>query len=77
MFDRLEGEVKWFSNDRGYGFVCPIEDGGGVDENTEYFVHFSSINISGYKTLSAGQRVLFELSETDKGTQAVNVEVVK
>lgn len=77
MFERFEGEVKWFSNERGYGFICPIVSGGKIDENTEYFVHFSSINISGYKTLTAGQMVLFELTKTDKGTQATNVEVIK
>jgi len=68
MSDRIKGVVKWFSNERGYGFV--LEDG---DESGEYFVHFSSIVMDGYKTLKAGQKVGFELKDTDKGTQAVNV----
>lgn len=69
MGDRVSGLVKWFSNERGYGFV--LKDG--TTENGEYFVHFSSIIMEGYKTLKAGQKVTFELLETDKGTQAVNV----
>ena len=65
----LTGEVKWFSNERGYGFIT--EDGG----ETEYFVHFSSIDMEGYKTLKAGQKVSFTLKETDKGIQAVDIKV--
>jgi CspA family cold shock protein len=64
----FEGEVKWFSNERGYGFVCP-EDA----PETEYFVHFSSILTDGFKTLTAKQKVEFELKETPKGIQAVEV----
>jgi len=45
----------------------------GQTDNGEYFVHFSSIIMEGYKTLKAGQKVTFELLETDKGTQATNV----
>jgi CspA family cold shock protein len=65
---RISGEVKWFSNERGYGFVF-------IDGNfeKEYFVHFSSIDMEGYKTLKPKQKVEFELKETDKGVQAVNV----
>lgn len=69
MGERVNGVVKWFSNERGYGFV--LKDG--VGDNGEYFVHFSSIIMEGYKTLKAGQKVTFELKDTDKGTQAVNV----
>ena len=68
MSDRVNGTVKWFSNDRGYGFV--MIDG---NDTAEYFVHFTSIKIDGYKTLKAGQAVTFELKETDKGIQAVEV----
>jgi len=68
MSERINGVVKWFSNERGYGFV--LKDG---DESGEFFVHFSSIVMDGYKTLKAGQKVGFELKDTDKGTQAVNV----
>lgn len=74
---KLEGEVKWFNNERGYGFIHPMTDGDVVDEHVEYFVHFTSIQAEGFKTLQAKQRVAFELKETDKGTQAINVEALK
>ena len=70
MSERHTGVVKWFNNERGYGFIL---DGEKVD--TEYFVHFSSISMEGYKTLKTGQAVTFELKETDKGVQAVEVEM--
>lgn len=69
MSERITGEVKWFANNRGYGFV--LIDG---NPDAEYFVHFTSIKMDGYKTLKAGQKVSFELMETEKGIQAVNVE---
>lgn len=69
MSDLLNGEVKWFNNDRGYGFILDYDD-----EDVEYFVHFSSVEMDGYKTLRAGQKVTFTLKETDKGTQAVDVK---
>jgi len=61
-----EGEVKWFSAAKGYGFIKQ-EDG------QDLFVHFSSINMPGYKTLMEGDRVTFEVEETDRGPQAKNV----
>lgn len=61
------GEVKWFSNAKGYGFICP--EGGGED----VFAHFSSIDMDGYKTLKRGQRVEFEMAEGPKGLQATNI----
>ena len=73
----LEGEVKWFNNERGYGFIHPILEGDVVDEGTEYFVHFTSIMAEGFKTLQAKQRVAFELKETPKGTQAVEVKALR
>lgn len=66
--ERVSGTVKWFNAERGYGFV--LKDG---DEATEYFVHYSYIQMEGYKTLRAGQVVTFLLVETDKGTQAQEV----
>ena len=69
--DRVTGKVKWFSNERGYGFLLVDGD----DNKNEYFVHFSSITMDGYKTLKAGQPVVFELKDTDKGIQAVEVEM--
>jgi len=68
MDDRVNGVVKWFSPERGYGFV--LKDG---DEETEYFVHYSYIDMEGYRTLKAGQQVSFVLTDTEKGTQAHQV----
>jgi len=70
MSDRFLGEVKWFSNERGYGFL--IREGT-ADE--EYFVHFTSIEMDGFKTLKAGQKVSFVLEEEEKGLQAKQVKV--
>jgi cold shock protein len=64
----LTGKVKWFSAERGYGFI--LKDG---DEKTEYFFHYSYINMDGYKTVKAQQPVSFVLKETDKGVQAHEV----
>jgi CspA family cold shock protein len=62
-----EGTVKWFSNEKGYGF---IERGNG---EADVFVHFSAIAGDGYKSLTEGQRVAFEVVQGDKGLQAANV----
>jgi len=65
-----EGTVKWFSNEKGYGF---IERGNG---EADVFVHFSAIAGEGYKSLTEGQHVSFEVVQGDKGLQAANVEAV-
>ena len=65
----MSGKVKWFNNEKGYGFV-EYKDGEDV------FVHYSAIKIDGYKTLNEGDEVRFDLIETDKGLQAKNVEIV-
>jgi len=65
----MSGKVKWFNNEKGYGFV-EYKDGEDV------FVHYSAIKIDGYKTLNEGDEVRFDLIETDKGLQARNVEIV-
>ena len=62
-----KGKVKFFSNRKGFGFVI------GDDDNKEYFVHFSSIVMEGYKTLKENQEVTYEPVDTDKGLQASNV----
>ena len=64
------GTVKWFSAEKGYGFIA--RDGGGDD----VFVHFSAIGGNGFKTLEQGQNVEFELTKGQKGDQAQNVTVI-
>ena len=61
------GTVKWFSDEKGFGFITP--DGGGRD----LFVHFSGIMGDGYRSLSEGSKVSFEEENGDKGPKAVNV----
>jgi len=61
-----QGTVKWFSNEKGYGFIS--REGG-----EDVFVHFSSIEGEGYKTLNEGQAVEFEIVDGPKGKQAANV----
>ena len=61
------GKVKWFSNQKGYGFITP--DSGGED----LFVHHSAIQGDGFKTLDEGQEVEFEVTQGPKGEQASNV----
>lgn len=59
----MQGRVKWFNNDKGYGFIdCPQKE--------DIFVHYSAIKQDGYKTLSEGQEVSFDLIETAKGTSS-------
>jgi cold shock protein len=65
------GEVKWFNNTKGWGFIVP--QGGGED----IFVHFSAINGTGYKTLIAGQSVSFETQKGERGLHAINVVVLE
>ena len=65
-----KGTVKWFNNQKGYGFITG-EDGKDV------FVHFSGLNMEGFKTLNEGQTVEYEVTEGEKGPQAVNVTVVQ
>jgi CspA family cold shock protein len=65
-----EGTVKWFNGEKGYGFITP-EDGG-----KDVFVHYSSIEGSGFKSLQEGQRVSFELGRGQKGPQADHVRTL-
>ena len=61
------GTVKWFNDKKGYGFIMP--DAGGAD----VFVHFSAINMGGFKTLKQGQKVAYEVAKGPKGIAAQNV----
>jgi len=61
-----KGKVKWFSNQKGYGFITP-------EEGEDVFVHHSAIQGDGYKTLEEGQEVEFEVTTGPKGDQATNV----
>ena len=63
------GIIKWFNNEKGYGFI-----NGSVDE--DIFVHYTAIKQEVYKTLSEGQTVEFDLVRTEKGLQATNVKTV-
>ena len=62
----MRGRVKWFNNEKGYGFI-----------DYDIFVHYSAINQDGFKTLTEGQYVEFNLLETAKGYQALDVVVIK
>ncbi|MCX7817344.1 MAG: cold-shock protein [Syntrophales bacterium] len=62
-----EGRVKWFSEQKGFGFI--EKDGGG-----DVFVHYTAIQGSGFRTLTEGQRVRFEITQGKKGPAAINVK---
>ena len=64
----MTGTVKWFDETKGFGFITG-EDGNDV------FVHFSQINVEGFKTLEEGQNVTFDVVDGEKGPQAENVEI--
>ncbi|MCF7926217.1 MAG: cold shock domain-containing protein [Candidatus Izimaplasma sp.] len=63
----MTGTVKWFNSEKGFGFITD-------EEGNDYFVHYSQIQKDGFKTLDEGEAVTFEITETDKGPQAENVE---
>ena len=63
------GTVKWFNESKGFGFITP-DDG-----SKDVFVHFSSISSSGFRTLTEGQAVRFQVENGPKGPQAANVQV--
>ncbi len=63
---RFSGTVKWFSDQKGYGFIVR-------DDSTDVFVHHSVIQMDGFRTLKEGEKVQYDLMESDKGLQAANV----
>jgi len=65
-----QGSVKWFSGEKGFGFIAP--DGGGPD----VFVHHSAIDGTGYRSLDENQRVEFDVTQGQKGPQAERVRVI-
>jgi CspA family cold shock protein len=64
-----QGTVKWFSNEKGYGFISR-------PDGDDVFVHFSAIQMDGFRTLTEGQEVEFDIVEGPKGKQAANVRAV-
>ncbi|MBL4607663.1 MAG: cold shock domain-containing protein [Pseudomonadales bacterium] len=64
------GKVKWFNNAKGYGFIRPDEGG------DDLFVHFSYIDMDGYKSLRAGQEISYTARKADKGTHAVDISFI-
>lgn len=62
-----QGKVKWFNESKGFGFIKPN------DSDKDVFVHFSAIQDNGFKTLSEGEEVTFDVTDGPKGLQAVNV----
>ena len=61
-----KGTVKWFNNQKGYGFISDAE-------GNDVFVHYTGLNMEGYKTLEEGQEVEFDVTDGAKGPQAINV----
>lgn len=67
---RIRGTVKWFNNDKGFGFIQQ-------ENGPDVFVHFRAIKSDGYRSLSDGQKVEFDITQGQKGPQAENVTVVE
>ncbi|MAU12066.1 MAG: cold-shock protein [Anaerolineaceae bacterium] len=70
MSNRVQGTVKWFNADKGYGFITQ-------ESGSDLFVHYSEIQGSGFRSLNEGDRVEFEITEGRKGKQASAVTVIQ
>ncbi len=70
MSERITGRVKWFNEDKGYGFIA--RDDGGDD----VFLHFSALNMTGFKTIADDTAVEFEVEQNERGLSATNVETL-
>ncbi|HPL82089.1 MAG TPA: cold-shock protein [Anaerolineaceae bacterium] len=70
MSEREKGTVKWFNGEKGFGFIAP-EDG-----SKDVFVHYSSIQVDGYRTLKEDQKVEFLIVQGEKGPQAQDVKII-
>ncbi|KTD16229.1 cold-shock protein [Legionella jordanis] len=68
MSEKIRGKVKWFNDKKGFGFI--------ESEGQDFFVHFSAIQSSGFKTLAEGAPVLFRAAQGQKGPQAEEVELI-
>ncbi len=65
----MKGTVKWFNAEKGFGFIT-------TDAGEDVFAHYSQIHIDGYKVLEENQEVQFEVTESEKGKQACNIEIL-
>ena len=70
MAPQFKGQVKWYNKSKGFGFITP------ADGSKHVFVHFSAIQGNGFKTLSEGQNVSFQIHDGQKGPAAVNVTAI-
>jgi len=69
MSERYQGTVKWFNAVKGYGFI-------GREDGDDVFVHFSAVNMDGYRKLEEGQQVEFSIETSENGLQAADVDVI-
>ncbi len=68
--EKLNGKVKSFNKIKGYGFI-------NGDDGNEYFFHFSSLNMEGFKTVNVDDKVTFEPQDGEKGKRALNIDIIK
>lgn len=67
--ETLTGKVKWFNSKKGFGFITG-------DNGKDYFLHYSNIEMEGYKSLNEGDKIEFKVEATDKGEKAINVKKI-